>query len=393
MLPRASGPSQSRMASQEVIRGRKGRKGKSTQPSQPVNLDNHLQSPISDDNFLPDLVPLSPARYARKVVTPNMDNATIEPITPLISLVSPPAINRMLHPPPKQHSESNESIPNLNDLQSTLEFTNGPIVGSEAGKYQAVPDTTMPDLIDREVVTVPDTQTEGRMCTFTDSLPNQCSTPKHNELYPNSRICKVATNMENNVDQTLNTVSVSVSKTPIHQDETSQTLSSPRSVIIEPDQQELDTANTLIQMRNSSMDLTEITTNYVIDRVHELPVDSERLEDVVKELNKSRKDQKDSSDSDATVEYLNQTPEKNNNQNSTEKLPKGHINYKHYGIKRQSLKESKTRNYRCYFCEAICHSKQQLNRHHKSEHARVKCPTCKKQFPMPDALQRHRYSH
>ena len=95
-------------------------------------------------------------------------------------------------------------------------------------------------------------------------------------------------------------------------------------------------------MRNSSTDLTETITNYVIDREHELPVDSERLEDVVKELNKSRKDQKDSSDSDAMVEYQNQTPEKNNNQNSTENSPKGHINYKHYGIKRQSPKESKT---------------------------------------------------
>ena len=44
-------------------------------------------------------------------------------------------------------------------------------------------------------------------------------------------------------------------------------------------------------------------------------------------------------------------------------------------------------------CDAICDSKRQLNKHHRTEHANVTCPDCDKVFPTPDALTRHRYSH
>ena len=116
------------------------------------------------------------------------------------------------------------------------------------------------------------------------------------------------------------------------------------------------------------------------------------MEDVIDQINKTQKDQ-DNTDSDATVEYPDPYKDTNKTSTDNELSPKGHINYKHFGIKRQGPDHSKSRNYNCYLCEAICHSKQQLNRHHKSEHAHVKCPTCMKQFPTPNALQHHRYSH
>ena len=68
-------------------------------------------------------------------------------------------------------------------------------------------------------------------------------------------------------------------RTPIHADtnENSQTFSSPQSVITEPDQQEIDMANILIQMSNTTMDASDmpIPQNYVIDKEHELPVNTE----------------------------------------------------------------------------------------------------------------------
>ena len=186
-------------------------------------------------------------------------------------------------------------------------------------------------------------------------------------------------------------------KTPSHVDpgENSQGFSSPRSVVTEPDQQEIDTANTLIQMSKANLDANEttLTRPYEIDKDHELPVDSERLDDLVDEMNKMQKIQKDNTDSDATVEYPVGSTKGDKSGTNTDQSPKGHINYKHFGIKRQSPSHSKSRNYKCYLCEAICHSKQQLNRHHKNEHTRVKCPTCRRNFPTPDALQRHRYTH
>ena len=51
------------------------------------------------------------------------------------------------------------------------------------------------------------------------------------------------------------------------------------------------------------------------------------------------------------------------------------------------------RNIQCYYCEAICHSKREINNHHKSEHTTMKCQACPKIFPTPDALLRHQYIH
>ena len=53
----------------------------------------------------------------------------------------------------------------------------------------------------------------------------------------------------------------------------------------------------------------------------------------------------------------------------------------------------KIETFSCYNCDAVCHSKKQLNRHHKSEHAKIKCPDCNRQFPTADSLQRHQYTH
>ena len=69
------------------------------------------------------------------------------------------------------------------------------------------------------------------------------------------------------------------------------------------------------------------------------------------------------------------------------------IKYKQYGIRRSSPTTGPNRNRRCPYCDTICHSKREWNTHHKTEHTKVQCPDCKKLFPTPDALNRHRYIH
>ena len=298
------------------------------------------------------------------MVTPNI----VQPVIPVISLVSPPAIVHTLSPP-LCAAELTQTISNLNDLQSTLEFSNDSMTASDPVDQLI----SEPSLHTRKTIAL---DQNDREVVMTDStiMDNEC-TGVFAQLSPKQ----------------------SYPRTPSHVDfnENSQGFSSPRSVVTEPDQQEIDTANILIQMSDTTMQTNETapTTDYVIDEDHELPVNTERLEDVVDEINKKHNNQRDSTDSDATVEYPDPHKDINKTSTDTEQSPKGHINYKHFGIKRQSPDHSKSRNYKCYLCEAVCHSKQQLNRHHKSEHARVKCPTCRKHFPTPDALQRHRYTH
>ena len=74
--------------------------------------------------------------------------------------------------------------------------------------------------------------------------------------------------------------------------------------------------------------------------------------------------------------------------------PKGTVRYKHYGIRRHSPSATTTvRRMKCPLCNAVLDSKKQLNHHHHTEHSDVTCPDCKRSFPTPDTLHRHRYSH
>ena len=448
VLPRSTGPSLSRIAAQEVIRGRKERKGKATKVDStslankkpfgkppireigsllpqnkhlspvissnvrptlnltatkqpvPATLSHTLGSPSSDDNYLPDLVSPILGTSSHGTVIPEQPNKSTEtiPNTLVISLISLPAISCTQDPPPRPHAKQCITTTNLNDLQSTLEFSTDPVLGSESSGHITgelsthTLDIMVPLQRNREVVTSDDIETDTEHANaFAQSSPKECSTPKGYSEHDNDRKVVTSNDKVDCTSVTNNTNTKTLRREECS--ENSQAFSSPRSVVTEPDQQEIDTANILIGMNNAAGIDDPLPQNYEIDKEHELPVNSDRLEDFVEQINKSQNKQSESEDSDATVEY----PERHNDTNKTmtdsELSPKGHINYKHYGIKRQSPDQSKSRTYHCYFCEAICHSKHQLNRHHKSEHAKVKCPTCIKQFPTPDALQRHGYTH
>ena len=254
----------------------------------------------------------------------------------------------------------------------------------------------------RQVVTVPSTPTAITPTPTPPETARQVVTVSSTESVPQPHSTKEdrSTCEQSKTNDELNALLV--------EDDSNQTrassnlISTPRSVVTDPDAAELETANTLLQLGSpsdsGSKHQDQLEADY--DNSDLLPVDAAPLEDFARELAKndmesnknSNTDQAnetiDSTDSDKTVDYMPK--------GSLEELvtsPKGSLKYKQYGIKRPSPKTGPNRNQRCPYCDVVCHSKRDWNIHHKTEHTKVQCPDCHKLFPTPDAMNRHRYVH
>ena len=196
-----------------------------------------------------------------------------------------------------------------------------------------------------------------------------------------------------------NIVNSENSKTPIRisaeNDSQPSTTTTPRSVLTDPDTNELETANTLLQLGNLDDNLDEIDKDLNNEQI--MPVDNARVEDFTKTMaeedtNRADQDSSDTNDSDKTVDYT--IPDSTEKETGETTSPKGTVRYKHYGIRRHSPSVPTTiQRMKCIVCDLVLDSKKQLNHHHRVEHSDVTCPDCDKTFPTPDALQRHRYSH
>ena len=160
-----------------------------------------------------------------------------------------------------------------------------------------------------------------------------------------------------------------------------------------------------------------------------LPVGTERLPDIVSEMNKERgiknvvnydadipedmklqideprpnpdepkqgtQDKTDKEDeSDETIIYdasefddTNKTIKKPDTTHTDEgeKAPKGQLRTQTYGIIKR--KPTSRRTFTCIDCGAKRKSKQDINRHYREKHSSIKCPDCDKVFPTPDSLQ------
>ena len=264
--------------------------------------------------------------------------------------------------------------------------------------------TTPPDTeASRKVVTI--SSDESTPAHSTRLLGN--STPITVDLADNDKVAgKEAcvgevTNKNNNSAVPLDTITAAdTADTESKSGLVSQTESTPRSVRMNPDATEIETTNLLLQLSNSQ---SSLDTEY--DNANLMPVNAPRKEDFTRDLreleeaavpeqiiqNDQQTAGKGSADSDAdsdkTVNYTDNLPAETTELSS----PKGCLKYKHYGITRKSPSNAPVQNLYCCYCETICHSKKELNQHHKVEHTKVKCPDCVKTFPTPDALSRHHY--
>ena len=165
------------------------------------------------------------------------------------------------------------------------------------------------------------------------------------------------------------------------------------------------------------------------DNDYALPVGTEKLPDLISEMNQERgiktivnynaeipeemrlqteeptesmhkKGGNNDEESNKTIIYdvcefeqLNIDPEKQTEKQieDSEKSPKGQLMTQTFGIiKRKTISK---RTYTCIDCGVKHKSKQEINQHYLEELSSIKCLDCNRVFPTPDSLKRDRYTH
>ena len=407
------------------------------------DCNSQSENELENDEILPDL-PIVPDPTLQGT---NFTGITTSlPVLPTnsnggntsLTLISPPAIERHLNPPIEKSVTGNANR-NLNNLLCTLNFdvvpqTNNPSSTSTYNSTHTVDITPHPQIEDANVVAIssedssPSTsqkvvtsasvqpfRAEVRLPTTSDitlpttpikdkDIPCKVVTPAQAAHCEHGQSDRDSVGTELTQQKTVQN-SVADNNTPNTEDATSQQGSTPCSVITNPDYQELETANLLLELGRTPNDL-----DIEYDNAELLPVDSAPLEDFTramkeqdtdnstvtlprnsdKDSNNNHEGEEGDTDSDRTVDYINDQPDTASSE--PPQTSKGKLSYKHYG-KRKSPVTAPKRNIQCYYCETICHSKREINNHHKAEHTTVKCPSCPKIFPTPDALFRHQYIH
>ena len=143
----------------------------------------------------------------------------------------------------------------------------------------------------------------------------------------------------------------------------------------------------------------------IIDYDAEIPEDMklkqkmDTAENVQEKQNEPEKDNKsdetiicDADEFEGVAQEAQKQSEPRGNENiEVEKSPKGQLRTQTYGIIKR--KTTRKRTYTCIECGTKRNSKQEINDHYCKDHSSIKCLDCDKVFPMPDALQRHRYVH
>ena len=166
----------------------------------------------------------------------------------------------------------------------------------------------------------------------------------------------------------------------------------------------LGTASTT-EVTHSNVELPDdILNDYDNDQL--LPVDAPPVPDLVSEMNTTQADNHDNSSDTVNYELedsainavstprKSQDTELNSDAGSQMSSPRGRIQFKHYGIRRNyTSPKSKGKKFHCIYCDAVRNSKCEINDHHRKTHGNITCVDCKKTFPTPDTLQRHRYIH
>ena len=349
----------------------------------PKSLLEHPVIPVDAHKSHSPRYNVTPAARTRSVVT----NKQLENDT---DLVTPTTISSTVTPktPKKTRQVATETTTILTPKTPTN--TRQVVTVATSSSEPSTPTTTA---ITPIVVTRNTTSKTCQVVTLATSS-SEPSTPK-------TRMNEVGS-IDDQTDTNDKLISLLVEEDSNQTRDSANLNSTPRSVVTDPDEQELETASALLQLGalsdTGSKHQDQLEEAY--DNSDLLPVDAAPLEDFAREMSNNdtvsdknnntnhTNETAESTDSDKTVDYsAKDTPEKE------VVSPKGSLKYTQHGIKRPSPKTGPNRNRRCPYCDVVCYSKRDWNIHHKSEHTKVKCPDCPKLFPTPDALNRHRYIH
>ena len=225
-----------------------------------------------------------------------------------------------------------------------------------------------------------------------DSVPVTVSTPK-------SRNCAIAMN-STELTPTANSRPLAVS-TP----KSTKDVTEPPNItqVQEPSigmqlEADLQTAKTLLEL-HKTLEIPESNQTLEDDNTDIMPVDAPPVPDYSKEYplqTESQPNEEDTDDTlpyaegdDAVVDATTTSPTC-----SPDQSPTGRFRFRHHGISRNlSSKKTKLKTYSWMYCPVTADSKRELNQHHQVLHGIMTCVDCNKQFPTPDALQRHQYIH
>ena len=433
--PKASGPSETRIAAQDMItQERKSFKPSKQHPAGGTRIIDH--APVKTNIKKEPIITTRQSRIQHKLIkeeptihlvhrkekTPeNMrqivrhpsghlcrrsnpelfDNKLPDlPTVPDWNLQSPPRISHTETQFPPINSAVNPTIDpnNTSNLEEVLGYDNSQIVQTGLARLDDTSSILSGYLTDKHLQPTLRQQTANEQASVMPKEIANTSTDRSNiENTPrlqtvNERVVvtltETATTSQEKPDtenENMNTPHTNTPDTvPIHSRARVTELDVDTTPRTEREQNELETAEALLQLHGSD------------DNSQTLPVDAPKQTDFVKEMADQERDATADTDWDndnETIIYDPTDPVITSPPSTSNSTKKGEVSFKHYGIRRRSPRTTVPRKHKCYFCDKSVNSKKELNNHHRAEHSSVTCPTCNKTFPTGDAYQRHRYVH
>ena len=382
-------------------------------PTSPVNLETNKDgdSPtiinVTNDRSVVTETPIPTNEEPDPGLLEPRSVVTNRETTPPMVLISPPPVERKSRV--QTMAPIGEKATNLGDLLCTLNFNVKPntidaiplaqsvITGQPntepctthslfldqsdrsvaSEKSPKVTELTSPDPSELSPEKVPDREiTSGNQVTANlmksptvtpgdhgdEFLPNLVLNQTPQQSVVTARIKEEST--KTTIEEPHNPKKTVLQGTPArsNSENSSQPSTTPRSVLTDPDDDELQSANTLLQL--GSQDELNLV-DQEIDNEKILPVGKAPEEDFTKQMSAlDSNNNENSEDSDRTVDYSTLTQnEQTNRINEDNTSPKGVVKYKHYRIRRHSPAVSQPRRLRCITCGKICDSKKRLNDH------------------------------
>ena len=157
---------------------------------------------------------------------------------------------------------------------------------------------------------------------------------------------------------------------------------------------------------NQSMDaMIEKKIDAEINNEELLPVDTPKLPDFTREMQKREKDKgTKGSTSNRPKPAQNQSnpplkhkrrilTESESSSTDTPKLPGGRLVITKHKLKKKPVTTTTSQKVQCTVCRMAFEDQDELKKHHYSNHTNSQCDVCNKSFAMKKSLRKHSYTH